>query len=798
MKFMKWALGLIALIVIGCLVFIWLGLPSLNSYQNDGQIAIPGLKAEVSIKRDAKGMPYIKAANVHDLIMGQGFAAAQDRLFGMDMLRRFAAGRLSEVLGKKTLGLDMLERTIGFQRNAVRWAAMLNTQNRDYLQSYADGINAFIKQCPGDLPLEFKLLGYKPEPWTIEDSLAVILLMSWQSGANMKSEMVALVLREKLGLEAAKALYPININPDDPDPSLAALDGPVRIKPEPGLALAHDSTLTRMTAPGRLAIGSNNWVLAPGRSASGKAVVVNDPHLQADVLPGPWWPSGLIAPGIRAVGVSIPGIPGIVSGRNEHMAIGVTNAYGDAQDLYIETIDPKDPGRYMEGEQSLPFKVIDEVVRVKDGDAPKGYSDHPLKIRLTKRGPIVTGLYPALPAKMAVSVRWSSFEALSPTLAIGDLLTAKNAQEVSEIIGKETYLCLNFVFADTEGNIGWRVGGRLPIRSTGDGTMPLKVENASDNWTGMIPAEDMPQAMNPERGWLATANHYTVRRDYKYYYTTHASPSWRYRRIMEVMDKKAKMSVDDNWSLMLDTKNMMAARLAPIMAKALKGSDDTAAMAEVLAKWDHHDKADSAGATIFQAVYRRFAYNVFAPKLGPEATWGMLDNMYWWQERLALMVQRGQSTWFEPKGMDELFRVSAREAFVELEPKLGNDPAKWQWGKLHRLIFVSPLRREGIGRDLLGGGDYAYPGSQETLLRAIYFYSKPYNAKIIASLRMVADLADDEKVVAILPGGVSGRQFSPNFHDQVPAFVSGGMDYWWFSEKAINDNAWHQLVLKAQ
>ena len=798
MKFIKWILGLIALAAIGCLLFVWLGLPLLNSYQMDGELKLKGLQADVTIVRDAKGMPYVQAKNLHDLIMGQGFAAAQDRIFGMDMLRRFATGRLSEVLGPKTLGLDMRQRTLGFGRNAKKWAAMLDQRNRDYLQAYTDGVNAFIEQCGNDLPLEFKLLGYKPEPWTIEDTMAATLLMSWQSSANMRSEIVALALQEKLGPEAAKALYPININPDDPDPALALDDAMPPIMAKGGKALSSDPQLRRMLERGRLEVGSNNWVVGPSRSPGGKPIVVNDPHLKANVLPGPWWPCGLISPDVRAVGISIPGIPGMVSGRTSHIAIGVTNAYGDAQDLYIETIDPKDPGRYMEGDQSVAFTIIKDTVRVKDPDAPGGFTGHELQIRLTKRGPIISRMFPGLPPKTAVSVRWAAYETFSPTIALGDLLLAKDARQVSDAIGQDTYLCLNFVFADTQGNIGWRVGGRLPIRSRGDGTMPLRVDGSGDNWVGVVPAAEMPQAMNPQKGWLGTSNHYTVERDYQHYYTSHASPSWRYRRMSEVINSKPKMSVDDHWALMLDTKNMMAARLAPIMAKALAGSDDTKAMADVLAKWDFFDRADSAAAMVFQSVYRQFAYNTFAEKLGPELTWLMLNNMYWWQERLALMVTKGQSPWFGDGGMDELFRKSAQEVLAELGPKLGNDPAKWQWGELHRLIFVSPLRREGAGRDLLGGGNFAYPGSQETLLRAIYTYSKPYETDVIASLRMVADLSDSEKVEAVLPGGVTGRQFSPHFHDQVPVFVDGGKDYWWFSDKAIADHAQHELLLKAE
>ncbi len=800
---MKWLKRLIwvGLFLFVVILIVVVSLPYLNDYQRDGELTLPGLKEPVTIKRDEKGMAFIYAQNLPDALMAQGFVTAQDRLFQMQLTRLLAQGRISELAGEKARGLDIRMRTIGLHRIAKKQAEMLNRETRDYFQKYVAGVNAFIKQCPDDVNLEFKLAGITPEPWSVADSLCVLFYMGFSTSANLKTEVVAQMLVEAVGRDKAAEILPININPDDP------ADTGKEAKLPRGMARdlipVKDDKLVALALDLPLGLGSNNWVVSPGLSPGGKPILAGDPHLDPRILPGVWYPLGIITPDIRAVGANIPGLPGMAIGRTGYIAIAMTNNYGDMQDLYVETVDPDNPGRYMEGKNSLPFEVVGETLRIKDKKAPKGYREEKIKIRLTKRGPVVSDLLPGLKTDRVMTLRWAPAETMESTIRLSGILTAKSTREIHEALSRVPMICLNWVFADTRGNIGHRASGKIPIRSQGDSTFPFVVTSGEDNWTGWIPQARMPHKDNPARGWLGTCNQKTVPNDYPFYYSSYFSSSYRYRRLKELMESPGPKPVDFHWRAQRDVKNLMAEKITPIMAKALLAHEDTREMGKILSDWNFMDEPDLAAPTIFQATYINFARMVFEDELGPEVTITMLRNWYFWQERLQRMVIGGSSSWFDDKTtkgkvetLDKLFHKAALEARAQLSARLGDDPRNWLWGEVHTLELVSPLRREGLGKELLGSGPMAMGGSGETLYRGWYGLGKPFSVTTCASLRMVADLADMDKIAAVLPGGVTGRLFSPHQKDQVDAFMDGSKMYWWFSDRAIEEHTKHTLVLK--
>jgi penicillin amidase len=755
----------------------------------------------VTVHRDEKGMAYIYAQNLEDLFLTQGFVTAQDRLFQMELSRLFASGRISELAGEKAKKLDIRMRTLGMYRNAKKHAGLLSDETRMFIQRYVDGVNAFIETSPESIHLEFKQAGIKPTLWAIEDSLTILYFMGWGSAANFRSEIVAQMLIEKLGPVKAATIFPLNINPDDDSEYKSnVLNSSFQIA---RIGMMGDKNLLACLDDVSLKIGSNNWVAGPKHSPGGKPIVANDPHLVTNPLPGPWYPCGLITPNFRAIGITIPGIGGMVAGRTDHIAVGGgANAYGDTQDLYIESVDPENPDHYLEGSASIPFEVIEETLRFKDKSAPGGFKEEKIKIRLTHRGPVISGVMPGLKTDKVITVRWSSYEAMAPSLGLERLLACRTVDEVRRALMDVNQISLNFVFADSRGNIGWQTTGKLPIRTQGESLVPYVVKDSADNWTGWIPWEDMPHAVNPERGWLGTCNQLTVGRDYPYHYTTHASPTYRYRRLIELMDAPGKKSVDDHWAFQRDTLNLMAKTIAPIMSRVLLAHEDTKKIGQILANWDFVDAPDKAAPTIFQAVYREFALLAYADELGEDLARTMLDNWYFWQERLQKMVLENNSSWFDnvdtsdkTETRDDLFHQAALNAVNSLESTLGADPSKWLWGKVHVHEFVSPVRRSGPGAEWLGGGSHPAPGSGETLYRGIYEFTKPYKVKIPASMRMVADLADPDKILAVLPGGVTGRQFDPHTTDQVEPYMDGTKVYWWFSDKAIKEHTQHTLTL---
>lgn len=794
LKRLFWALAIIAALLAAGL---W-SLPRLNAYQENGEARLTGLKAPARIVRDAKAMPYIYAAGLRDAVMAQGYAMAQDRMFQMQLGRMSVAGRLCELAGEKARGLDIRMRTIGLYRVAAKHEKMLDPAERDFLQAFADGVNAYLTQHAGDLPWSFALAGIKPAPWRVVDSLAIYHYLSWSTSANLKAEIIAQMLVDRLGREKALEIFPLNLHPEDP-PDTAPAAAPVA--PAARLGLADDPTILAYAQGLGIRWGSNNWVVAGEGGA--KPILANDPHLSPKILPGIMYPCAIITDKIRAVGVTMPGIPGILIGRNQYVAVGSTNSYGDVQDLYVETIDPQDPTHYLEGERSIPFEVISETLKIKDAGAPDGFRTEQVNIRLSRRGPVVSGVLKGMRTDKVMSLRWAPAETMGPFLGLRELIQCRSVDDLQAVIAKIGNLLFNFVAADVKGNIAFRAAGKLPIRAAGDGTIPHVVDGSGDNWQGWIPFDQMPHVGNPERGWVGTCNHKTVPRDYPYYYSSYFAPTYRYRRMAQLLDAPGVKSPDDHWAFQRDDLNLLARRLTPSMVKALAGDPGTKVLADILAAWDHHDRAEAAAPLVFQIVFLRFAEEVYKDELGPKLTKLMLETWYFWQQRLAKMAEAGQWSWFDDtttpdvkEGAKELWVRAGKRALAELAPALGSDPRAWQWGRAHRLVLVHPIRREGFGVELIGGGSSPMGGSGETLYRGSYPPSKLFEIDNAAALRMVVDLNDNDKVMAVVPGGVTGLLFSAHLTDQLGHYLNGGKVYWWFSDKAIAEHAKTTLVLK--
>ncbi|MFW5908294.1 MAG: penicillin acylase family protein [Desulfosalsimonas sp.] len=794
-------LGLLILVIAVAAVFIIKS----NTYKTNEDIRTAGIKKDVRIYRDEKAMAYIYAQNIHDAFFAMGFATAQDRLFQLEITKRFALGRISEIIGQSGKTSDIRMRTLGFHIHAQKHASILSDRTMQILQRYIDGINKFIEHHKNQHHLEFTLAGIEPEPWDITDSLALLYYMGWNSAGNLDCEIIAQMLTEKLGAEKASQIFPLNIFPGKEPTHSAANRQDIKQAGIDPLELIQDSTLLSFMKTDRsLAAGSNNWAVSGKLSESGKPVVANDPHLDARIMPGPWYPCALILPEKRIVGATIPGIPAMVVGRNNHVAFGITNSYGDAQDLYIETLDPQNPEHYMEKDRSIPFEKRFETIKIKDNDAPGGLRKEEVLIRATKRGPVVSGILKGLETDKVLTMRWSPFESMTPVLGMEDLMLAESTDDLKTAIAGITTIMLNFVFADIDGNIGWQTSGQLPVRIQGESTVPYKVENSTDNWTGWIPFSAMPHEYNPEKQWVGTCNHKTVSNDYPYYISSLFAPPYRYHRLAQLMEANGKLTVDDHWAFQRDIKNPMAEKIAPVMAEILASRSDTEKMAKILSNWDYTENKDSAAATVFHTVFREFLYQTFSDELGETFMDAFADTDYFWKERLEKMVLAGNSPWFDDittsqrETMQDIFYRAAVSAKSGLEEQLGKDPEKWHWGEMHKLEFVSPVMRSGFLKEIFGGGRHPMAGSAETLYRAIYSYSSPFDVTVPASLRMVADLGDPDKVVAVLPCGITGRQFHKHGKDQTEAFMSGEKRYWWFSDEMIEKHAQSQLVLTAQ
>ena len=787
-KIIRWSSAAIIIFILILIIVI----SRINHYDKSGKRKFNKLEKTVQVIRDHKNLAYIHGQSLLDAIRVQGYVTAQDRLFQLMLTRLFVSGRIAELVGKDAIQLDIKNRTLGFYRNAFKHEKILNTNNRNLLQAYADGINEYIESQPDELPLEFKLTGIKPEEWQIIDSLAIIYYMGWNSAANLETEILSFLIAHKIGFDKFKTIAPTQTGIDGKfiPPNIRNTLSEIAFNDirKPDLFL-NDNYKSYQ-------IGSNSWVVNGQRSKSGKPILANDPHLDSRILPGVFHPVGLITPKIRVVGVAVAGIPGIMIGRNQYVALGMTNSYGDAQDLYLEKIDSENQNNYLEGTKSIPFDKIQHSLMYRDKNSKTGFSEKKATVRLTRRGPVITDVYPDLPGNVILSARWSASETMLPELGLDCLLTAKNIEDVRNIIENVSVIHLNYTFADINGNIGWQTSGKLPIRKQGDGTLPFAVKNSQDNWLGWIPYQEMPQQENPTINWLGNANNKTIAADFPHYISSYFSPRYRFDRMRQLIESNhQKHDAADFWEYQRDISNELAKVIVPIMINAIQNDLETLVLAQALENWDYKDNREDVGPVIFHYLFEKMAELTFYDELGAETGEKMLNQWYFWQERFEKMILAGNSVWFdnvdtiqEKETLSDIILQAAKSVKKQLSAKLRDDVHAWRWGKTHQINFKNPIRRSGFGSSLLGGKTFAISGSNETLYRSIYAFQKPEETLVTAALRMVIDLSDGDKFLAVIPGGVTGRTFDSYFKDQLKDYMKGQKVYWWFSDQMIRDH----------
>ncbi|WP_088329386.1 penicillin acylase family protein [Lacimicrobium sp. SS2-24] len=771
----KWILIVIAFVAAALAAAQWLN--QVNDYKTNGELRLEILDAGVTVTRDERGIAHIAASNKRDMLRAQGFITAQDRLFQMEFFKMLAKGRLSELIGEAGLASDKKMRVIGLWHNARKMAAQFSPEVKQFVGDYLDGVNAYIATQEREFPIELSLMGHTPKPWTLADTAVLLQYISLQQSKNMKAEAVAQSLIDTVGAERAATLLSINVNPDRTPAALSVklpknnFDNEVtltkRISPVTPLTM-HD-----FLAP--IEVGSNNWVVGPTRSASGAAIVVNDPHLDARLLPGVWYPISMSTPDFHASGAALPGLGGMVIGRTDRVAFGVTNAYGDVQDLFIERIATDSDAHYLEGNQRIPFNSREEVIRIKDEDADSGFREEIITVRSTHRGPVVSDHGIIDLGDRVVTLRWGAAVAFDRDIGFDKLLFARSASEVRDAVKSIDIHMFNFVFADVDGNFGRLASGKIPIRRFGAGALPVPVTDSKPHWYRWIPKDDMPGEFNPDRGWTGTANNDTRPTNYPYTYSTYFSPSYRYDRMIELMDGKQSINADDHWRFMHDVKNLHAKRIVPMLIPLLKEAEYKE-FAETLTNWDYMDTTTSRATLLFQTLYQELALATYEDDLGEVLTADMLNLWYFWQERFDhLLVSEPHSIWFDnhaTKNTVENLADVVIAAAKATEQRLKQYDDNAVWGDVHRVKFVSPMRRSGFGSRWVGGGDYPMSGSSDTIRRARYDFDQPFDTAFFASYNLVSDMAEQQAILTALPGGVAARIFHQHYDSEIPAWIS--------------------------
>jgi len=787
LKIIKIALFVVVAAVIG--LALWL--PTADSYQTRGELRLTAVQQPVTVHRDDYGIPYIYAQSLDDVITAQGFIVAQLRLFQLELYRQVSRGKLAQMIGERGLDSDRQIRLLDIPEIAKRQLALLSEKEINFFQRYINGVNAYITDHQDEHPAMLKLMSRTPAPWTLQDIIGLQLFQVWSSSVNWKQELMNQQLLDLLGAQRASELKPLNINPDDPATEIQAPSSEGM-----AIGLLHDQSLSSDYS--QFAMGSNAWASGGRKSAGGAPILANDPHIDARNLPGIWIPMGLVTPTLRAVGAAFPGSPGLGNARTGHIAWGATNGYADMIDLYIEQLDPENPEHYLEGGQSFPFELREEVIYISDKAAEGGMRSETLVVRETRRGPVISDHGMSTAGDRVLSLRWSVPEMLGSQWGILELMLATSVDEAITAIGTMP-TPLNYIVVDTANNIARVSSGYVPLRVRGDGSIPLPV-TGTDNWAGRIPAQEMPMQLNPQRDWVGTANHRVTRADYPYPYSSYASGSWRYRRLMELFAKD-EISSSDHWDFLMDNKNPMAQRLMPFLLPALEGDPRLQQIAGILAAWDFMDTAQQSAPAIFQSLYRHFALRVFRDELGDDLTVEYLKGYYYWHEHLVRKIEANGPDWFddtstpEIETRDQLFRLAAQDMLIEMTARFGDDPRQWRWGEVHTVTFFHPLVQGDAGAKWFGGGINPADGSGETLNRALYLFDDPQHSKIIPSTRVVMDLSDPDKIEGHIPGGVSERLFDKHQQDSLPLWLEGKPGYWWFSDRAIREHTVETVTL---
>ncbi len=801
------------MVVAGALIW-WLVYRPLP--QLDGNVVLPGLQKQVTVERDRWGVPHIRANSLDDLAEAQGYVMAQDRLWQMDLLRHVARGQLCEILGKSTLAIDKDFRTMQFGRVADRELAAMDPDSRSLLEAYARGVNRFIEQHRDHLPVEFSLLAYKPQPWRAADTLTITAYMYRTLTNVWENELDRATVEARVGPDRSKDLFSVEAAMDHfviGDPNVPN-DGSQRTRvqtdqdddeddkepdrvlkagirnggqqsaarfPDLTSALANDvrDSLLDIQQEIRQSLGSNNWVVNGVHTANGKPLLANDTHLELG-LPPIWYEVHVTAPGWNVKGFTLPGAPLVIIGHNDRIAWGFTNNGADVQDLYIETFNPSAPDEYRVHGAWTKAQVSDETIHV------KGAADEHMQVIVTRHGPIVHR-----DGDKGYALRWTATEPGGLTNSYNTLGKAQNWQEFRNLIKRVWGPAQNTVYADVDGNIGYVMAARVPLRKKGHGEIPVPGDSDDYEWTGYIPFEQLPQALNPDSGLIVTANARVVGPSYKPYLTDRWEEPYRTARIYELLRDKGGLRPEDMLKVETDTYSYPHAFLADQLSAASKTAqpkdDRTKKLIEGLKDWNGIADADSPEVSFLEETRRAAIAILLELYLGQET------GLYTWRKTAFLqkILTERPAKWLPVgyKTYDELLIAAADRAvarMAELSNKSGVDD--WAWKRFDALDMVHPLGRTGLLKTFLSITDKPQSGTAYSP-RAATKHHGP-------AMRFVANLGNWDESIMLIAGGQSGQPGSAHYTDQFPHWYEGRPIYQPFSDVAEVAARKHTLMLK--
>lgn len=748
--------------------------------QTSGRIRLPGLEKPVTVLRDPWGIPHIYAETQDDLFFAQGFVAAQDRLWQMELWRRAGEGRLAEILGPGAVDRDRFARLLRYRGNMEAEYASYAPDAKPILEAFVRGINAFIafSEASHDrLPIEFQLTGIRPEPWTPEVCLNRVAAFGMTG--NAMREVARAELAREMGTAFVDALLPAE--------PFRALQVPTGLD----LAAVDAKVLALIQAAGApLSFtdskdGSNNWVVDGTLSATGKPLLANDPH-RTIALPSLRYLTHLVGPGWNVIGAGEPALPGVAAGHNDRVAFGFTIVGIDQQDLYVEETHPEDPHRYRRQGSWEPMRVEREVIRVKGGKPVE------VELAFTVHGPVI---HEDRERRRAWALRWVGSEpGTAGYLASLSLNRARTWPEFRKALERWKLPSENLVYADVDGNIGWQVAGLAPLRRGWDGLLPVPGDGPYE-WQGFLPAAELPSAFNPEDHFLATANHNILPPGYPHELGYDWAPPDRFQRIVEVLKAPGrKYTVADFERLQHDELSHDACAAVDLLERAKGVDEELRPFVGMLAGWDCILGRDSAPAALYGLWRAKLAAAVFEPRL-PKGVWKLLEGRLSADQALPAL-QQPTARWFgdDPAaGRDAALVSSLRQAVAEAREKLGADPAKWRWGVVHKAPFRHMLSTDDVRRAVFDLPSPERGGNGSTVNATSGWGLLQTHG---ASFREVLDVADWDRSTATSVPGQSGQPGSPHYGDLLPLWAEGRYFPLLYSREAVEKAAKERLVLE--
>jgi penicillin G amidase len=833
--------------------------------QTEGAIQVKGLDTSVTVLRDSTGIAQILGDSPHDLFMAQGYVHAQERLWQMEVWRHISAGRLSELFGKSTLDQDRFIRTLGWRQAAKRDLDALSKEARAAVDAYTDGVNAYIEGHKGGLGLAFVVTamqsgtgsigGYEVDPWTALDSVAWQKVQSWQLAGNFNNEVFRMLADAKLDnpartdelFPAYRADMPVITPTTTASAGTGRDDRPVEGgQSDAGRADTTPITDTQAAAWRDVAsiddgflriagldagegiasdhqVGSNNWVVASWKSATGGALLANDPHLGIG-MPSVWYMNGLHCRKVTkacpydVVGVSFPGIPGIVLGHNARIAWGATNIDPDVQDLFVEKVDPSNPDHYMFRGKSVPFDIRKETIKVAGGP------DVVIEVRSTGHGPILNDVDKRLEDAPPLALAWTGTTAVDGTLeAIFRLSTVGTFEEFRAAFATYGSPAQSFVYADVDGHIGYVFPGYVPTRAD-PSDHGARVRSGSDGkheWTGRIPFEELPWQLDPPSGIIVTANNAAVDSSYPYFVAAEWDPGYRAKRILELLEAigGGGVTTEEMRTIQMDTRVLRADLVKPHFEGISPATPDGRLVLERIAAWDGKADAASPGAAAYLATEYHLMRGLFDDELGPLAREYVGGSSSW--QALISLLDDPASPWWDDVTTDgrketapDMIAAALDATGADLRSALG-DPKDWTWDRLHRATFrEQTLGTSGIGplEWYFNKGPYPVAGASGAVDNNYFKPSRAYpdphdptykpagfagvfDVTNLPSYRFTIDMGDLDGARIVQTTGQSGNPFDGHYGDLIDEWVSGATVPLPFSRSSVDTAAAKRLEL---